>query len=617
MNSESSTISPQQVLAHGFARRLVRWLTEMSPDSGCGGVLERAAYLASLVTAQGDVYADVSDWSMAERQTLLDSGLVAKPTDIKVLPLVLDGDGRLYLYRYFDYERRLATYLSRMAGSLDSPSDAARECLSGLFNDSGNEGETDWQKVAAGMALLSRLTIISGGPGTGKTTTVVKLLACLLTDHPDARIAMAAPTGKAAARMVEALQGQVARLTSTGLLSVDMAMCLPATASTLHRLLGTLPGGGFRHHAGNPLPLDVLIVDEASMLDLAMATRLVEAMPAEARLILLGDKDQLAAVEAGSVFAEIASDPSLSAERVAQLSGLTGTPAAAIRPEEPIHVTPLDNAVVWFTRNYRFHEAPGIGRLAGLINSGQDQAVLASLNAGDSSNIEWIADSSRESLAGLGERLLGGYADYLAAIPVGVPDMEQLRLVFAAFNRFRVLCAIRSSPAGVDAANRQLSELFRQRLRHPLDVNPRSEWFPGRPVMVLRNDYTSRLFNGDIGLVLPHDQGEGLGVCFPGGDTGYRFIPLAWLPEYDTAFAMTVHKSQGSEFERMALILPDVKSRVVTRELLYTAVTRARQHVLVVGGAEILTEGIRTLSQRRSGLLSRLLEEQNAQAALS
>ena len=609
--------SSGQRLADRFAVHVVRWYRETHPEpsEATETLLVRAAREASLATAGGHVCADLSDWTEEERAGLLASGLVACSEEAGILPLVLDGGARLYLQRYFQLERTLADALTSLARPIEAmPSSLAEKRLNELFEDGGND-EADWQKLAAGMALLGRLTIISGGPGTGKTTTVIKLLACLLTDQPDCRIALAAPTGKAAARMVEALHGQVARLSADGMLPPELAEKLPREASTLHRLLGVRPEGWFRHDRDHPLAIDLLVVDEASMLDLALAARLLDALPDGARLILLGDKDQLAAVEAGAVFAEIAADPGLTPERLQSLARLTLTSQEAIVPPPAIQSTSLSDAVVWFTRNYRFNEAPGIGELAARINQGmgetpsQDPPALVWLKSGTAPNITWVPDEGEQLSAAVQSILLAGYADYIASLPARVTETTDLAAIFAAFNQFRVLCAIHDTARGMDALNRSIAELVRQHTGQALDVGLGSEWYSGRPIMVLRNDYTSRLFNGDIGIALCSDEEGTLHVYFPaeGGD-GYRAVPRVRLPEHDTAFAMTVHKSQGSEFPRIALVLPAVSTRVVTRELLYTGVTRARSEVLLVSPESVLKEGISKRTSRRSGLLARLQE---------
>ena len=602
-------------LADGLAGRLTAWAETLHPGLAGLDRLAEAARLASLATSDGHVCADLSDWTAADRAGLTASGLVGTPTQPDRAPLILDADLRLYLRRYFDYERRLASALRQRgeAAGLAPPSTAAIERLNALFPPA-TDAEVDWQKLAAASALLSRLTVISGGPGTGKTTTVLKLLACLLADDPGCRIALAAPTGKAAARMLEALRGQAGLLAADGLLPVELADSLPRQASTLHRLLGYQPQGGFRHHAGNPLPVDVLVVDEASMLDLALAAKLVDAVPPGARLILLGDKDQLAAVEAGAVFAEIAGDPRLSPARLGELARLTGLPAESIKPPPPLRQTPLHDAVIWFTRNYRFHKAPGIGHLAALANDGDDAGAVAWLREGEKADVEWLDDAGAGVSASLREQVLAGYEPYLAALPLpgsGQLDDERLQALFAAFNRFRVLCAVREGPRGIEALNRLVTEtVLRRQGRSP--SGPDVEGYLGRPVIVLRNDYASRLFNGDIGLMLPGGESGELMVYFPEGESGFRAVPRVRLPDHDTAFAMTVHKSQGSEFERVSLILPAAISRVVTRELIYTGITRARASVLLSSAEAVLAEGIRRRTDRRSGLLARLAEAELA-----
>ncbi|MDD2768635.1 MAG: exodeoxyribonuclease V subunit alpha [Methylococcus sp.] len=604
MSAVDSQHSNEHLLAAGFARRCLRWAKNPAEPE----VLERAAYLASFATTEGHVCTDLAELAEdfpqrskeALRDALLGSGVVGTPQGLPC-PLVLDGEGRLYLYRYFDYERRLASALQRLAHGRDNlalPSEAVRDQLHALFP--GRAGGPDWQKLAAALALLGRLTVISGGPGTGKTTTVVNLLACLIAQNPDCRIALAAPTGKAAARMLDALRERAEHLPE------PIRAKLPDAAGTIHRLLGVMPGSGnFRHHAGNPLAVDVLVVDEASMLDLGLATKLVEAVPASGRLILLGDKDQLSAVEAGAVFAELSADPGLSPPMIERLASLAQIDPAAIVTSVPVQPTPLKDCVAWFSQNYRFRSDSGIGRLAARINAGEAEAAIAELRAGGEDSVSWREDEAAVPGAGLIEALLAGYADYQAVLQNGPAEPEA---AFAAYNRFRILCAVRESPRGVEAVNRLVAREFRLRLG--LSADERAEWYPGRPVMVLRNDYVLKLFNGDIGIVLPEPSGE-LRVRFPDADGRFRAIPPARLPEHETAFAMTVHKSQGSEFDEVALLLPGRVSPVLTRELIYTGITRARHAVSIIGAAPVLAEAIRRRTRRHSGLIARLGEIQS------
>jgi exodeoxyribonuclease V alpha subunit len=621
--------SPDLVLAEGFARQTQAWaLAQSAPDSAARA-LRQAAHALSLATSNGDVCILISELARtadgpgdaaAWRQALLASGVVGTDTAPASFPLVLDADGRLYLHRYFDYERRLAQRLTRAClpgavaasgpgtdtgtGTSASPAlseadrPALRNQLDHLFaaNAEALGGAPDWQKIAAALALRGRLAIISGGPGTGKTTTVVNLLACLIAQNPACRIALAAPTGKAAARMTDAVRQRAAHLPEA------IRGRLPTESFTIHRLLGVTPAaGGFVHHAGNPLPIDALVVDEASMLDLALATKLLEAVPATARIVLLGDKDQLSAVESGAVFAELSADPSLSRACRDDLAALCGIEAERIVPPAPALPGALRDAVVWFTYNFRFAGDSAIGRLASGINGGCANEVLAALRAAHDPAVCWVDDVADARSTALAEQIMQGYAPYLAAVRSGAADPHA---VFDAFGRFRALCALREGPRGVVAVNADVTRRFRAALG-ALDREERSAWFPGRPVLVLRNDYVLKLFNGDIGFTLPGKNGEPM-VFFPQPDGGFRAIAPVRLPAHETAFAMTVHKSQGSEFDEVLVLLPTHPSRVLTRELLYTAVTRARQRVTLCAGSAVLAGAIATSTRRHSGLLARL-----------
>jgi len=599
--------APALWLAQGFAERAVTWARERDAPSPSVAVLKEAAYRTSIATASGHVCVRLHEIEWPEgvnessaRDRLLQTGVVGTPHAPSNLPLILDGENRLYLHRYFDYERRLARRLMRFA---DAPVENVaiaplRTRLDALFagNAARLDGRPDWQKIAVALALLRRLTIVSGGPGTGKTTTIVSVLACLLEQSPECRIRLAAPTGKAAARMLDAIRARAATLPG------ELAARFPTEAFTIHRLLGATRADDFRHHASNPLPIDVLVVDEASMLDLALATHLLEALPDTARVILLGDKDQLAAVEAGAVFSEISADPSLTMPMREHIAALTGIAAERIGPAPPIEATPLRDSVVWFTDSFRFARDSGIGRLAGDINAGDAERTIAGLRSQRDAAITWLDDAARTPQTATMASAVDGFSPYLSAM-----RSRDVRAIFDAFGRFRVLCAEREGSRGVAGMNDAVGRHFREVLDHPLDPGPRSPWHPGRPVLVLRNDYVLRLFNGDIGIVLPDDDGR-LMAFFPDADDGFRAIAPARLPEHDTAFATTVHKAQGSEFDEVLLVLPSRTSRVVTRELLYTAVTRARAKVTIAAGEEALSSGIANRLRRHSGLIARLGE---------
>jgi len=599
---------PDQALADGFAHHVVRWARERHAPDHTHDALRASARVTCLATAAGHVCTYLADIAAsagkldlhALREALLASGMVGTPDAPDTCPLILDAEGRVYLHRYFDYERRLARRLlqpsSAMPGVIGSE---AQALLDGLFAANAKRLglRPDWQKIATALALLRPLTIISGGPGTGKTTTVVNVLACVLAGNPDCRIRLAAPTGKAAARMQDAIRDAAA------VLPAELRERLPTESFTVHRLLGWLPTAeAFRHHAGNPLPIDLLVVDEASMLDLALATKLFEAVPTAAHIILLGDKDQLAAVESGAVFSELSADPTLGKACVEALSVVTGIPAVRIACAAPIKPTPLADSVVWLTENFRFARESGIGRLAGHVNAGEADAAIELLRSGTDPALAWIADAHWAPEARSRQRIAEGMAGYVDAVRAGLDDKAAL---FDALARFRVLCAEREGPRGVVEINDLVGRDFRTQIDHPLDPGARSEWYPGRPVMVLRNDYVLKLFNGDIGIVLP-DGSDTLLVYFPASDGGFRAVTRLRLPEHETAFATTVHKAQGSEFDHVLLMLPARPTRVMTRELLYTAVTRSRSGVTIVGGAEVLEKAILSPTRRYSGLVARL-----------
>ncbi|NQD91229.1 exodeoxyribonuclease V subunit alpha [Pseudomonas sp. CrR25] len=503
-------------------------------------------------------------------------------------PLTLVG-ARLYLARYEAYERQLAAQL--LSRAADRPAvDEARlsESLGRLF--SFNNQQPDWQRLAAAQAVRRKLAVISGGPGTGKTTTVVRLLAALLEQPGGARLAigLAAPTGKAAARMAEAIRHAKATL------PVEDAVkaALPEEARTLHRLLGSRGDTpAVRHHAGNPLALDVLVVDEASMVDLALMAKLVDALPPTARLILLGDKDQLCAVEAGAVFAELCEGRGFDARAAAELQRLTGQQVPVATPKSS-----LGDAVVLLTHSHRFAGDSGIGELARRINDGDVPGTLALLQEGRP-DLAWNAAPTPQALL---ERLEQGYAPYLAAASSGEPAAA-----FAAFNAFRALCAQREGAWGVAGIN----EALEARIKRRGQVASRERWYVGRPVMVRQNDYALGLFNGDIGICLASEHG--LRVYFEGegegsSEAGFRPFAPARLPSHDSAFAMTVHKSQGSEFAEVLLALPEQPSPLLSRSLFYTGITRAKRQVEIWGLAPRLAEAVSTRAERAAGLAERL-----------
>ena len=605
LNPLGTAFNPAAALAEGFARQVQAWSLALHAPAEAAAAACAAARAVSTASSAGHVCWPLAETGLAA-PLLLASNVVGTLAAPGSCPLVLDDEGRLYLHRDFDHERALARRLLQAAQPQPTPLPPDLPALmQQLFPaaTAGAEG-VNWQQLAAALALRQRLLVVSGGPGTGKTTTVVQLLALLLAAEPGCRIALAAPTGKAAARMAQALQARAASLPAA------LRDSLPTEASTVHRLLGaTDEPGRFRHHAGQPLAIDALVVDEASMLDLALARRLLDAVPPQARIVLLGDKDQLAAVESGAVFADLSASPALNEATRLALAALCGVPASAIQPPASAAPAALPDSVVWLTQNHRFAADSTIGRLATAVRLGDARGAQALLQAGGTALA--LSAPGPATLAQARE----AYEPYLDILLQHPADPAQAH---AALARFRVLCAVREGPQGVNTLNQQLAQHARDRLAalQPAGADALSPWFAGRPVGVRRNDPTLGLFNGDIGIALPAADGTGLRVWFADARQadGWRAIAPARLPVHETAFAMTVHKSQGSEFDAVLVALPAHASRVLTRELLYTAVTRARHHVALAATTAAVATAVATPTQRHSGLQARLRE---AAAALA
>jgi exodeoxyribonuclease V alpha subunit len=581
-----------------------RWMGELA--GGASDEVLLGACLASAGVGAGDVCVDLARYAggvalpeggvrapgLAEwRAALRASPVVGRPGD--PTPLVLDDRDRLYLARYWWLEQRLAAAVRARAtgGAPGVDRGRLREGLARLFPSS--PGETDWQAVAAALAVLRRLTVISGGPGTGKTRTVTAVLALLAGQGLPARprIALAAPTGKAAARLAQSVREVASALP----LTEAERGALPREASTLHRLLGAVPGRvGFRHDAGNPLHLDALVVDEASMVDLPLMARLVDALPGEARLVLLGDRDQLASVEAGAVLGDLcglALPGAYSRDARQALGEVLATPPPDSSGGGSGAGPDLGDSVVLLRRSYRFRAEGGIGSLAARVNAGDADGVLEVLRSGGGGELVFETPGEGERAARLEAVAVPEYRAVLEA-----PGPEE---ALARLGQFRVLCAVRDGPWGVGAMNTLVERaLVRAGF---LEVGERD--YPGRPVLVTRNDYGLELFNGDVGVLWPDVAAGGrLRAWFerPGG--GLRPVLPARLPPHETAFAMTVHKSQGSELDRVLLVLPDRPSPVLTRELVYTAITRARRHVTVWAVEGVLAGAARERVRRTSGL---------------
>ena len=513
-------------------------------------------------------------------------------------PLVLDGE-RLYLRRYWRDETLVAKSIGARAREVREI-DAAkvRGWLDTLFASHREADQPDWQKLACAIALRGSVAIITGGPGTGKTYTVARLLALLFATADDAggqRIALAAPTGKAAARLKQSIDkalNELADKVGSELPLKDLTARIGA-ARTLHSLLGARPDTrAFAHHAGNPLDVDVLIVDEASMVHLEMMAALLDALPAGAILVLLGDKDQLASVEAGAVLGDLCRDAQAGGYNAATLAFVQAASGETIPPEFLGGAGPLAQQTVMLRHSRRF--GGPIGQLALAVNAGDVGRAEEVLRSG-AEGVRWIEHAQQAHVLQLA---IEGYRPYLEMIKGG-----DARGVLQSFEAFRLLCAVREGEWGVAGLNAAIE----QKLEAARLIRRRGEWYVGRPVMVTRNDYGTKVFNGDIGLTLADPaRPDSLRVYFLEGDA-VRSVLATRLRHVETAYAMTVHKSQGSEFTHTVLVLPKSGGSMLARELVYTGITRAsKEFTLVSPASAVLAEAIGRRTQRASGLRTML-----------
>jgi|UPI00036E40DC exodeoxyribonuclease V alpha subunit len=586
MSDRSNTLPP---LALAFGDFIARQTGQASD-----GLVARTAAWLSWSYTQGHVCLDLTekceqswfdglfmdetrtpsldDW----REALSACHCVATPDDYA--PMVLDGN-RLYLHRYYHDEGAIATaLLQRVKQVVPCDESVLRASLSRLFPDV----RFVEQQRAVALAANRAFSVIAGGPGTGKTTSLVALLAVLLEQQANLRIAIAAPTGKAAARMMESLQQMQAQLP----LDARVRQALPTQAATIHRLLG-FDGHRFRHHAERPLLCDVLVVDEASMVDVSLMAAIIHALPAHARLILLGDRDQLASVDAGSVLGDITGHGRSMDYSPATCDYLQRVMGDEESPAEDTSLagSTIADCVALLQRSHRFSANSGIAQLAQACNRGDGQSALACFT--HANDIRLAAGDPDHALT-----------QAVAAYRTCYRQHRNPDDLLQALGAFRLLCTVRQGRLGVESLNRQIARALRAEGliygRH------------GMLQMVTRNHPTHNVFNGDLGIIWRDADGqERLHIRMPDG-TLKAFAP-AMLPDSEAAWAMTVHKSQGSEFDHVALLLhDDPEHALLSRELLYTAITRARQHFTLYAEPEVITATIERHIQRNSGLAQRL-----------
>ncbi|MBB6257832.1 exodeoxyribonuclease V alpha subunit [Xanthomonas arboricola] len=673
-----------------FAQSLQRLAPDTDPQVLAGAALaslavtsghaaldpSRAGMLLDTRESPAPALPDPTDW----QRTLAASRWVDQPNAedpaAADCPLVLEH-GLLYLRRYREYERRLALGLQRIAAQSPPPFDAAT--LAPLFAQlfphasplpPGEAGEgtglpepsvdqegaappapshhPDRQAQAAALALRRTLLLVTGGPGTGKTTTIARLLLLRIaqahaSNTPAPRIALAAPTGRAAERMAESLRLAVTRAIAGGI-DPALADALPSGASTLHRLLGVIPDSPhFRHHADNPLPLDLIVVDEASMVDLPLMCKLVEAVADGTQLILLGDADQLPSVEAGDVLAAIlqAAGPgdALQPQDAQALQALLGNAPADTTPTAS-HGGGLAGHRVHLLRGYRQADDFALAPLADAVRAGDADTALALLRSGELAGVHFHED---------GEDPLTLGRDALLAHWRALADAHDPAAALRDAARLRLLTAVRAGPQGARGLNARIEQLLAETGSGARRLGAASPWFQGRLLLITENSYRHGLFNGDVGICLRSeagpssgrsDEGASSGPGQPGGTASRRdpgtdsraqgplvawfegdgdgqvrgFHPAA-LPAHESAFAMTVHKAQGSEFDTVWLQLPTRDARVLSRELLYTGITRARRALHLAGSEAVIRSALARHAARISGLAWRLGAQQQAAPA--
>jgi exodeoxyribonuclease V alpha subunit len=532
--------------------------------------------LATLTVRSGD---DDAAWPALTdlRRLLQKSGLCQLPTMLGPLPLVLDAQDRLYLRRDFEAEATIAAHILPRTAPMPGDGDAVRRAIAAAGIAVPPDG-IDWQLAAIVAAAHAPFLLLTGGPGTGKTTTVARALAVLWQQAPQLRVAIAAPTGKAAARLGEALAQRA---------GADPALGARPTPvpTTLHRLLGYLPlEDAFRHGPDLPLPFDLVVVDETSMVDPALLACLCRALPEQAKLWLVGDRDQLDAIGAGQVLGDLCRAAAPERGVGSDLAAFAAATLGMALPIQP-HGSPLANCTIALRQNHRFDEKPGISAFAAAMQQRQGLAAMAALtNGGDDLQ---IAADPQQALQALAARF----------VTAARADTKEAAL--ATLATVRVLTATKSGSNGAAAWNARIEALLRER---GLRIEP--PWYPGRPVLVTANDHGNRLWNGDLGVTFREANGR-LVVLFAAADGSVRAVPPLRLPAHETAFAMTIHKAQGSEFDDVLVAMPDRDGPLWQAPLLYTAITRARKRAIVLADRQLLAIAVGRWPTRASGLAAR------------
>lgn len=576
-------------------------------------LLKPYIYLLSKRLSEGHICLNLNELQPAELEEV-GYGDIGTPVRLIEDPMVSDGSQRtpfilchnqFYLQRYFQYETTILDQIREFIEADNAQLDqrltylrSQKELIKDLFPTHVSNNPTiaavNWQWVATVSAILHQFTIITGGPGTGKTTTVAKILAVLFAMQPDLKVALCAPTGKAAARMAESLK-QVANIGNENLKAKFEAL----KPSTIHRLLGTIPNSPFfKHTRDNTLDYDVIIVDESSMIDLALLAKLMDAINPTTKLMLLGDKDQLASVEAGSLFGDLCGAQTV-------LNQFSGSTAASINEFLPEGAQPLSadinldapphllfEHIIELKKSHRFSDTEGIGKFSKAI-IGNDQDLIKEFFNNLDPQVE-IDTSYSETIF---TEFIAGYADYI--------NETDIAAALKKLNNLRVLCALREGDEGIY----QMNERIERYLQNRGLIHKTEEYYLNRPIMVTSNNQELQLFNGDIGIIRMDKELGVLKAWFDMGGGELKSITPGFITQVETVYAMTIHKSQGSEFDKVLVVLPKNEGiQLLTRELLYTAITRAKKKVILQGSDEVILHTAELFIHRGSGIIQRMQE---------
>ncbi len=576
-------------------------------------ILKPYAYLVSKKLSEGHICLDINEIQsedlpetyskLIDYNNLKKEAFVAASNE-EIQPFILHNN-RLYLQRYFNYETIIIKRINDLLESEKSLKNERIELLkihknfiTDLFqNRNQNSKNTEWQTVAGISAALNKFTIITGGPGTGKTTTVAKILAILFKINADIKIALAAPTGKAASRMAESLKSTKINV-GENILEKFQSL----EPFTIQRLLGYIPGSPyFKHNQSNFLNYDVVIIDECSMMDAALFAKLLDAIGPKTKLILLGDKDQLASVEAGSLFGDLCQSQQMlnlfSSEKALFINSFISKSENKISIENINEKTnhPLFEHVIELRKSHRYNDQKGIGKFSkAIIKNDSDIIKIFFKNEDEQVSID---TSYSETIF---QNFVLGYEEF-----IGEKDIKK---ALKKLSNLRVLCAVREGEHGVRSVNLKIEKYLQQKRL----INLSSIFYKNRPIIITKNHYDLNLFNGDVGIIRADENGE-IKAWFENNENNLKSYSPAFLSSCETVFAMTIHKSQGSEFNEVMVILPDSTDiPILTRELLYTAVTRAKSNVFIQASEEVILQSAKAFVKRSSGIKDRFLENTNS-----